>query len=74
MRVAVITLLTLAALAAAQRSPAAGDTPGPVKASSLAPRPAPPGRVYGAPIDGPILLHKHVRKKPPAANAPIPAA
>jgi hypothetical protein len=73
MRVAVITLLTLAALAGAQRCPAAADAPGPVKASSLAPRPAPPGRVYGAPIEGPIL-HKRVRKKPPAVNAPIPAA
>jgi hypothetical protein len=72
MRVAVIMFLTLAALAGAQRCPAAGtDPPGPVKASSLAPRPAPPGRVYGSPIEGPIL-HKHVRKKPAAATAPIP--
>jgi hypothetical protein len=69
MRVAVITLLTLAALAGAQRCPAAGtDSPGPVKASSLAPRPALPGRVYGSPIEGPIL-HKRVRKKPSGSTA-----
>jgi hypothetical protein len=71
MRVAPVALLMLAALAAARATAAPDESASPPKPVSLVPHAPAPGRTYGAPIQGQIL-HKRVRKKPPAASsAPI---
>jgi hypothetical protein len=70
MRAATVALLVLSALAAAAATAGADDPPLPPKPISLVPHAAPPGRVYGAPIQGQIL-HKRVRKKPTPSRTPI---
>ncbi|HTC16736.1 MAG TPA: hypothetical protein VK695_13120 [Steroidobacteraceae bacterium] len=70
MRFAAVSLLTFAALIAAQAACAApGDSSQPAKPISLVPHAPAPGRVYGTPIQDPIL-HKRVRKKPASPHTP----